>query len=163
LGRGVPLAVSSPMNVAEVVNDCVARARTLHNLGPDKLCYESAAPVTITGDIDEVRAAVSNLLDNAIKYSGRDVKVTVTTATLDGKYVEVRVTDLGPGIPQTELKRIFKRFYRVPGPVAARVKGTGLGLFIVRSVAKRHRGRAWAQSEGPGRGSTFVLEFPIAT
>ncbi|MGA7414628.1 MAG: HAMP domain-containing sensor histidine kinase [Bryobacteraceae bacterium] len=163
LGRGVPLAISSPMNLVEVVRDCVTRARTLHNLGPDKLYYEPAAPVTITGDIDEVRAAVSNLLDNAIKYSGRDVKVTVTTATLDGKYVEVRVTDLGPGIPQTELKRIFKRFYRVPGPVAARVKGTGLGLFIVRSVAKRHRGRAWAQSEGPGRGSTFVLEFPIST
>ena len=163
LGRGVPLAISSPMNLVEVVRDCVVRARTLHNLGPDKLSYEPTAPVTITGDIDEVRAAVSNLLDNAIKYSGRDVKVTVKTATLDGKYVEVRVTDLGPGIPQTELKRIFKRFYRVPGPVAARVKGTGLGLFIVRSVAKRHRGRAWAQSEGPGRGSTFVLEFPIST
>ena len=163
LGRGVPLAISSPMNLVEVVRDCVVRARTLHNLGPDKLSYEPSAPVTITGDIDEVRAAVSNLLDNAIKYSGRDVKVTVKTATLDGKYVEVRVTDLGPGIPQTELKRIFKRFYRVPGPVAGRVKGTGLGLFIVRSVAKRHRGRAWAQSEGPGRGSTFVLEFPIST
>jgi two-component system, OmpR family, sensor histidine kinase SenX3 len=163
LGRGVPLAISSPMNLVDVVHDCVVRARTLHNLGADKLYYEPAAPATITGDIDEVRAAVSNLLDNAIKYSGRDVKVTVTTATLDGKYVEVRVTDLGPGIPQTELKRIFKRFYRVPGPVAARVKGTGLGLFIVRSVAKRHRGRAWAQSEGPGRGSTFVLEFPIST
>ena len=61
---------------------------------------------------------------------------------------------------KTELKRIFKRFYRVPGPLAARVKGTGLGLYIVRSVAKRHGGRAWAESEGPGRGSTFVLQFP---
>ena len=70
--------------------------------------------------------------------------------------------DQGAGIPKTELKQIFKRFYRVPGPLATRVKGTGLGLYIVRSVAKRHGGRAWAESEGPGRGSTFVLQLPIA-
>ena len=74
----------------------------------------------------------------------------------------LRVSDQGPGIPKTELKRIFKRFYRVPGPLATRVKGTGLGLYIVRSVAKRHGGRAWAESEGPGHGSTFVLQLPIA-
>jgi two-component system sensor histidine kinase SenX3 len=73
----------------------------------------------------------------------------------------VRVRDSGPGIPKPELKRIFKRFYRVDGPLSARVKGTGLGLYIVRSVARRHSGRAWAESEGPGRGSTFVLQFPL--
>ena len=57
---------------------------------------------------------------------------------------------------------MFRRFYRVPGPIASRIKGTGLGLFIVRSVAKRHGGRAWAESEGPGRGSTFAIELPVA-
>jgi len=86
----------------------------------------------------------------------------VETENIDGRYVQVRVKDNGPGIPKSELKQIFKRFYRVSGPLATRVKGTGLGLFIVRSVAKRHRGRAWAESEGPGRGSTFVLQLPIA-
>ena len=50
----------------------------------------------------------------------------------------------------------------MPGPLATRIKGTGLGLYIVRSVAKRHGGRAWAESEGPGHGSTFVLQLPIA-
>jgi signal transduction histidine kinase len=60
------------------------------------------------------------------------------------------------------LKRIFKRFYRVPGPGAARTKGTGLGLYIVRSVARRHGGRAWAESEGLGHGSTFILQLPIS-
>ena len=65
------------------------------------------------------------------------------------------------GISQADLPHIFKRFYRVPGQLATRVKGIGLGLYIVRSVAKRHGGRAWAESEGPGRGSTFVLQLPI--
>ncbi len=91
------------------------------------------------------------------------MNVTVETGTR-GRQVRGRAGDAtsGPGIPKTELKRIFKRFYRVPGPLATRVKGTGLGLYIVRSVAKRHGGRAWAESEGPGRGSTFVLQLPIA-
>jgi two-component system, OmpR family, sensor histidine kinase SenX3 len=90
------------------------------------------------------------------------VRVTVETSQEDGRYASVRVTDQGPGIPGAELKRIFKRFYRMDGPLATRVKGTGLGLFIVRSVARRHGGRAWAESAGPGRGSTFVLQFPLA-
>ena len=59
-------------------------------------------------------------------------------------------------------KRIFKRFYRMHGPLATRVKGMGLGLFIVRSVARRHGGRAWAESAGPGRGSTFIVQLPLA-
>ena len=65
------------------------------------------------------------------------------------------------GIPSGELRRIFKRFYRVSG-AGARAKGTGLGLFIVRSVAKRHGGSAWAESEGLGHGSKFVLQLPIS-
>jgi signal transduction histidine kinase len=72
------------------------------------------------------------------------------------------VKDQGPGIAKSELNRVFRRFYRVPGPLASRIKGTGLGLYIVRSVAKRHGGRVWAESEGPGHGSTFALQLPIA-
>jgi two-component system sensor histidine kinase SenX3 len=144
-----------------VVEECVSRALTLHHIPAESLEYRPGPQTTILGDSDEVRAAVSNLIDNAVKYSGNPVKVTVETAPLDSKYVQVRVQDRGAGIPKIELKQIFKRFYRVPGPLATRVKGTGLGLYIVRSVAKRHGGRAWAESEGPGRGSTFVLQLPI--
>lgn len=152
----------SPVDLDAVVEDCLNRARTLHHVEAESLSFHPGAPASVLGDLDEVRAAVSNLIDNAIKYSGPDLKVTVETTKVDGKYAAVRVKDQGAGIPTTELKQIFKRFYRVPGPLATRVKGTGLGLYIVRSVAKRHGGRAWAESQGPGQGSTFVLQLPIA-
>jgi len=145
----------------QVVDECVLRARTLHHLSDGALNYVPAPTVTVMGDSDELRAAVSNLIDNAVKYSGREVNVTVSSTLQDTESVQIRVVDRGAGIPKGELKQIFKRFYRVSGPLATRVKGTGLGLYIVRSVAKRHGGRVWAESEGPGRGSTFVLQLPI--
>ncbi len=151
----------SRIDLNGVVEECVSRALALHQISADSLEYHPGPPTTILGDPDEVRAAISNLIDNAVKYSNSPVKVTVETSRPDGKYVLVRVKDRGAGIPKIELKQIFKRFYRVPGQLATRVKGTGLGLYIVRSVAKRHGGRAWAESEGPGRGSTFVLQLPI--
>jgi two-component system sensor histidine kinase SenX3 len=152
----------APVDLSSIVSECAGRARVLHHLSAEAIEFESLEPLRIMGDLDEVRAAVSNLLDNAIKYSGSDARVIVRAAKDRDGYASVRVSDNGPGIPGTELKRIFKRFYRMSGPLTARVKGTGLGLFIVRSVAKRHGGRAWAESEGAGRGSTFVLQFPLA-
>jgi two-component system, OmpR family, sensor histidine kinase SenX3 len=152
----------SQIDLGEVVEECLSRARKLHHLEAEALEHHSISPVSVLGDAEEVRAAVSNLVDNAVKYSGTDVRIAVETANLDGKFASVRVIDHGAGIAKTELKQIFKRFYRVPGPLGTRVKGTGLGLYIVRSVAQRHGGRAWAESEGPGRGSTFVLQLPLA-
>ncbi len=152
----------APVDLVAVVEECLTRARALHHLDEGAIEFDPTGPVEIMGDAEEVRAAVSNLIDNAVKYSSSDVKIRVETAPVDGKFAALRVTDRGAGIPKAELKQIFKRFYRVAGPQTARVKGTGLGLYIVRSVAKRHGGRAWAESEGPGRGSTFVLQLPIA-
>lgn len=152
----------APMRLDEVVTECVARARILHHIPPDALHYEPGPPLPMLGDYDEIRAAVANLIDNAVKYSGPDMKIEVAAYESAGRFAEVRVKDSGAGIARPELKRIFKRFYRVHGPLATRVKGTGLGLYIVRSVAKRHGGRAWAESAGPGQGSTFTLQFPMS-
>lgn len=156
----------SRIDLGELVQDCLALASRRRHLPEDALHYSESLPegerATVLGDLDELKAAVSNLLDNAIKYSGSRISVMVELAKLDEKQVAVRVTDQGVGISPTELKRIFKRFYRIPGAVATRVKGTGLGLFIVRSVAERHGGRAFAESKGSGLGSTFTLQLPIA-
>ena len=150
------------IDLGQVIEESLQRARALYRLAPEALTYRPDGSITIIGDADEVRAAVSNLIDNAVKYSGSSVKVSVETEKIPNGFAVLRVKDEGPGIPKTELKQIFKRFHRVPGSLATRVKGTGLGLYIVRSVAKRHGGMAWAESDGPGRGSTFVLQLPVA-
>lgn len=152
----------SSIDLRQLIEECVDRARMLHNLQPESLVSRPGPPLRVQGDLEELRAAVFNLIENAVKYSPNTVQVTVETAQVDSKYIAVRVKDQGLGIPKTELKRIFKRFYRIPGSRSLRATGTGLGLYIVRSVAKRHGGRVWAESEGPGRGSTFVLQFRIS-
>ncbi len=105
---------------------------------------------------------MTNLIDNAIKYSGKDLHVEVSCEKPNEQLVLLRVRDQGIGISREELKRIFGRFYRIPGGIARRVKGTGLGLFIVRSVARHHGGKAFAESPGLGLGSTFTIQFPAA-
>jgi signal transduction histidine kinase len=161
-------AAGRPPNLASVklndlVSETVVRSRVLHHVGSEDVQFQpSARPLEIMGDLDELRAAISNLIDNALKYSGQGARVVVAVDEEEGRNATIRVRDNGPGIPGAELKRIFKRFYRMHGPLATRVKGMGLGLFIVRSVARRHGGRAWAESAGPGRGSTFVLQLPLS-
>jgi signal transduction histidine kinase len=136
---------------------------TRHHLQPCALHYEQAqngSEVFVQGDPEELRTAVSNLLDNAIKYSGGRVDVTAEIELPDNEHLVLRVRDHGVGIPARDLKRIFKRFYRVPGRTFFQVKGTGLGLFIVRAIARAHGGKVFAESEGTGRGTTVTLELP---
>ncbi len=151
-----------PIDLTDLVRECVERARILHGIGADALDFDPGSALPILGDPDEVRAAVSNLLDNAVKYSAHGVHIHVTTCAEEDRYAMVRVKDQGSGIAEAELKRIFKRFYRARGTTASRVQGTGLGLFIVHSVARRHGAKVWAESPGPEKGSTFVMQFPIA-
>ncbi|MDQ5845349.1 MAG: HAMP domain-containing histidine kinase [Acidobacteriota bacterium] len=153
------------VDVREIVGECIDTARTRYNLGPEALTYNElldGEDPKVAGDADELRGVFSNLLDNAVKYSDKDIRLSVEVAALDNNRVAVRVADRGIGIPASQLKRVFKRFYRVPGRVMARVKGTGLGLFIVRSVIEKHGGRVFAESEGPGQGSTFTIQLPRA-
>jgi two-component system sensor histidine kinase SenX3 len=155
------------INLAELVRESVNLARTRFRLDGEALTYfqhlEDRRAV-VAGDIDELKTAVWNLIDNAIKYSPNEPRIRVVLEEGEDDRLAVRVFDNGVGISADELKRVFRRFYRVPTPVAVRARGSsGLGLFIVRSVARRHGGKAFAQSEGTGRGSTFTLLLPRAT
>ena len=152
------------LNLAEIARECVELARTRFHLGPDALAFveKTRTEPIVLGDGDELKAAVWNLIDNAVKYSPGEVRIQVEIQEVDHQRFAVRVTDQGVGISPPELKRIFRRFYRIPASVAVRTKGSGLGLFIVRSVARRHGGRAFAESAGAGHGSTFTLLLPSA-
>jgi signal transduction histidine kinase len=148
------------VDFSAVVRESLELARLRHNLRPENLRFgkEPHEQLAVLGNAEELRTAVFNLIDNAIKYSGdhKDIEVDVLAPDIDTICLNVR--DRGIGIPRVELKRIFNRFYRVEN--AGQVKGTGLGLFIVRSVARRYGGDAYAESEGEGRGSTFTLRLP---
>lgn len=154
------------VDLRALVLDCVTVARLRHHLPPECLSFNDLLAehpdAIVIGDADELKAAVSNLIDNAIKYSSGTVRVDVELARQEDGRLVVRVRDEGIGISPAELKRVFRRFYRIPQAMALRVKGTGLGLFIVRSVARKHGGRVFAESAGPGLGSTFTLQLPAA-
>ena len=152
------------VDVSEVVDECVALVGKRHHLVAGEVQFVDRAQdeaFVVKGDREELMAAVTNLVDNAIKYSGNRVKVAVAVARTSGRRVVVRVQDQGIGITSHELKRVFRRFNRLPAALRSRVRGTGLGLSIVRAVARRHGGRAYAESRGADRGSTFTLELPL--
>ena len=158
-------AVRTPLDIGVLARECVDLAVTRHHLQPGAIALEAhdGASLLVRGDAEELRTVITNLLDNAVKYSGGDVRVTVSLAAPAPDTIWVRVQDRGVGIPRKQLKRIFNRFYRVQARGIRQVKGTGLGLYIVRTIARAHGGRVFAQSEGEGRGATFTVELPRAT
>ncbi len=167
LKAGVAREKSAPQTRAAVdlgalARECAELAAVRHHLPPAaiELQIQDGQALTVRGDVDELRTVLGNVLDNAVKYSGERVHVTVSAVSPSPDTVWVRVQDRGVGIEKKQLKRIFNRFYRAPGRGLKGTKGTGLGLYIVRSIARAHGGRVFAQSEGEGRGATFTVELP---
>jgi signal transduction histidine kinase len=152
------------VDFVQLVRDCMEATRSRHHLQPEALRYQESASngngLNVRGNAEDLRTAVLNVLDNAIKYSGGNVDVRVQLESPDDKRVVLRVQDHGVGIPPDDVKRIFRRFYRVTHRGLSHVKGTGLGLFIVKAIAKKHGGRVFAESEGEGQGTTFTIELP---
>jgi signal transduction histidine kinase len=159
---GASGARTAVVDVASLARDCVDLATLRHHLQPGaiELQVQQDASLLVRGDTEELRTVLANLVDNAVKYSGQQVRVTVAVVSPAPQSVWVRVVDRGVGIPKRQLKRIFNRFYRVQPLGLKAVKGTGLGLYIVRSIARAHGGRVFADSEGEGQGATFTVELP---
>jgi len=154
----------SAVDFRQLVHECMDAARTRHHLPAEALRYEEAssngAGLRVLGSAEDLRTAVFNVLDNAIKYSGERVDVRVRLNVPDEKRIVLSVRDHGVGIAPDDVKSIFKRFYRVNHRSLAHVKGTGLGLFIVKAIASKHGGKVFAESAGEGKGSTVTMELP---
>ena len=161
-GQRLALQQRAPVDVAALAGEVLDTARLRHHLSTEKMTLTIATPaerLIVDGDADELRTVLSNLIDNAVKYSRNAVQIAVEVAAPSPDTVWVRVRDTGIGIPRSQLKRIFHRFYRFQAH-GFKIKGTGLGLYIVRSIVKQHGGRVFAASEGEGKGSTFTVELP---
>jgi signal transduction histidine kinase len=152
----------SEIQLSKILNESIERVKNRYDLDDGAINFaQNDSEIKISGDANELQTVFTNLLDNAVKYSsGKDVKVSLSVKKLNEKFVVIHIKDTGIGIAPAELKRIFKRFYRVPSPQMQKTKGTGLGLFIVRSIIKKHGGRIFAESKGEGLGSTFVIQLP---
>jgi two-component system sensor histidine kinase SenX3 len=147
------------VSVAQFVADAVERVRgAAEQRGIEIEVEEAPVRLTVVGDRRQLVSAVTNLVDNAVKYSEPGSAVAVRART-DGVWLDVTVRDHGMGIPRRDLERIFERFYRVDRARSRETGGTGLGLAIVRHVASNHRGEVRVESR-EGVGSTFTLRLP---
>jgi signal transduction histidine kinase len=155
-----PVVDPQPLDLAKLVRRSIDLTRTRHQLPRESVRYEGAEALAIRGDASALETAVLNLLDNAVKYSKDPVLVEVEVHGGGDGLAHLRVRDHGIGMSRAHLAFIFNRFYRIGSEVRRSRTGTGLGLFIVKSVVKGHHGTISAESGGPDRGSTFTVTLP---
>lgn len=118
-----------------------------------------STPLTVNGDEDQLHHAISNLIDNAIKYTpqGGSIRVSLSNS---GEYAHIEVKDTGYGIPAESIPKLFQEFYRVRSKATEHIDGTGLGLSLVKAVIVSHRGKIWVEST-EGKGTTFFVDIPL--
>jgi signal transduction histidine kinase len=148
------------LDLRDPVREAVQRVMPLTEEHHDLVVTLPPSPVLIDGDRARVRAAVRNLLENAVKYSpeGGEVRCTICQ---DAGLASITVADQGIGIPPSQIKRLFQRFERASQSAAGGIPGTGLGLHLAREIARAHGGELRVSSE-LGQGTTFLLVFPLA-
>jgi signal transduction histidine kinase len=155
-----PVVDPQPLDLAKLARRAIELTRTRHQLPRETIQYDGPDTLMIRGNAQALETAVLNLLDNAVKYSKDRVEIQVEVRADGDGQAQLRVRDHGVGMSRAHLPFIFNRFYRIGSEARRSRPGTGLGLFIVRSVVKGHRGTVSADSPGPDRGSTFTLTLP---
>ena len=155
-----PIVDPQPLDLAKLVRRAIELTRTRHQLPREAIECAGPERLVLRGDASALETAVLNLLDNAVKYSKDAVAVRVEVWGTGDGLAHLRVQDHGIGMSRAHLAFVFNRFYRIGAEVRRSSTGTGLGLFIVKSVVKGHHGTVSAESAGPDRGSTFTVTLP---
>ena len=150
---------SGDVDINEVLSEAIARAGTSVATVEFHADFDPRLPI-VAGDRDRLIQVVSNLVNNAVKYSPDGGKVTLSTRG-EGGFALVSVTDTGLGIPPDEIGHVFERFRRVRSGAAQSIPGTGLGLTIVKQIVEMHGGKIWVES-AVGHGSAFHFTIPLA-
>ena len=155
-----PLISAYAVDVEDIIREAVNQCQTSAEGRNIEIVLGEISNTTILGDRDQLIMAFQNLIENAINYSPENTKVSVSASIIEG-LVEISVADQGIGISESELERIFERFYRIDPARSRETGGTGLGFSIVKHVALNHGGdiKVWSKLNV---GSTFALRLPIA-
>ncbi|MEY4037041.1 MAG: hypothetical protein RL201_422 [Actinomycetota bacterium] len=156
-----PLQEAHIIRVSEIIKEALDQCRTTAESRKITLSFSQTGDALILGDHDQLTMAVHNLIENAINYSPVDTKVSVST-NLENGIVTISISDQGIGIPESEIERIFERFYRVDPARSRETGGTGLGLSIVKHIVTKHGGEISVWS-AENVGSTFSIRLPIQT
>src|SRR5665213_3279891 len=165
LGQRARIHQRTRIELHPLVAECIATVLLRHHLHPENITLAEvpgSVRLFVLANPEDLRTAILNLLDNAVKYSPNGVQIACRLGIERYTWVVLSITDTGLGMAPRELKRVFKRFYRAPSNDHVKIKGTGLGLFLVRTIARQHGGYIRATSEGPGKGSTLQLKLPLA-
>jgi signal transduction histidine kinase len=165
LGQRERIQRRSRIELKALVAECIAITLSRHHLPVEAIQLDDVpgdVRLFVSANPEDLRTAVLNLLDNAVKYSPQGVHVRCRLSIERYTWAVLSISDTGLGIQAHDLRRIFKRFYRAASNDRVKIKGTGLGLFLVRTIVRQHGGDIRAMSEGPGKGSTMVLKLPLA-
>lgn len=154
-----PLRVPHEFEVGDLIREAIDQCKTTSDARNILVTYSDGVDAKVLGDREQLVMAIHNLIENAINYSPDNTNVSITSNVEDA-IVDISITDQGIGIPESEIERIFERFYRVDPARSRQTGGTGLGLSIVKHIVTKHGGdiKVWSSEN---IGSTFSIRLPV--